>query len=77
MINTKQLESLLRREENWFHSVSQSVPFTSLIALRMIRHAIWYLRSRNRSADDLQAANLLLHCLVEIKKSSITIARTA
>jgi 5-methylcytosine-specific restriction endonuclease McrBC regulatory subunit McrC len=71
MMNTKELESILRWEENWFHEVSQHASPTRLVALRLVRHAIWYLRSRNRSADDLQAANLLLRCLVEMKKSSL------
>lgn len=70
-MNTQELESLLRWEENWFHEVSQSAPPTRLIALRMMRHAIWYLRSRHRSSDDVQAANLLLRCLVEMKADAV------
>ena len=69
-MNTAELERILRWEENWFHEATQT-PITRLIALRMIRHSIWYLRSRHRSPDDLYAAELLLRCLVEIKKSSI------
>ena len=70
-MNTQELESLLRWEENWFHEVSQNAPPTRLIALRMIRHAIWYLRSHRRSSDDVQAANVLLRCLVNMKQDSI------
>ncbi len=70
-MNTKELESLLRWEENWFHEVSQVFPPTRLVALRMVRHSIWYLRSRHRSSDDVQAAILLLHCLVAMKQDSI------
>ena len=76
-MNTKELESLLRWEENWFHEVSQQSSPTRLIALRMVRHAIWYLRSRRRSSDDVQATNMLLRCLVKIRKDSITAMRAA
>ena len=70
-MNTQELESLLRHEENWFHEVSQNAPPTRLIALRMIRHAIWYLRSYRRSSDDVQAANILTRCLMNVKQDSI------
>lgn len=70
-LNTRELESMLRWEENWFHEVSQTAPPTRLIALRMIRHAIWYLRSRNRSSDDVQAANMLLRCLTLVKADMV------
>jgi hypothetical protein len=70
-MNTQELESLLRWEENWLHEVSQISPPTRLVALRLVRHAIWYLRSRHRSSDDVQAANVLLRCLTEMKADSI------
>ncbi|HZW05361.1 MAG TPA: hypothetical protein VFF58_00505 [Candidatus Nitrosotalea sp.] len=70
-MDTKELEGILRWEENWFHEVSQTAPPTRLVALRLVRHAIWYLRSRHRSSDDVQAANVLLHCLAKMKVDSI------
>ena len=71
MIDTKELESILRWEENWFAEVSANSPPTRYVALRLVRHAIWYLRSRRSSADDVEAANLLLRCLVAMKKDSV------
>ena len=54
MMETEELERLLRWEENWFASVQAASP-TRLIALRLMRHAIWYLRSRRRSANSTAA----------------------
>ena len=70
MMETEELERLLRWEENWFASVQAASP-TRLVALRLMRHAIWYLRSRRRSADDAEAANVLLRCLVKLRQDSI------
>jgi hypothetical protein len=68
----KELEDVLRWEENWFHEVTQVAPPTRLIALRMVRHAIWYLRAQRRSMDDVQAANLLMRRAVEIQNDSLS-----
>jgi hypothetical protein len=70
-MNTQELENILRWEENWFHEVNQTVPLTRLTALRLVRHAIWYLRSRHRDPQDIQAANVLLRCLAEMRTDSI------
>ena len=41
------------------------------IGRRLLRHAVWYLRSRRRDTNDFQAARLLLVCLRKSLKETL------
>lgn len=77
-ISDDEIRAVLIWEENWFRRASMGElvrregreTFVSevsrFIAKRIVRHAVWYLRSRHRDKNDLKAAWVLLKCLREI-----------
>lgn len=81
MMEDDEIESVLIWESNWFRRASCSMGelarreereattagVSRLIAMRMLRHAVWYLRARDRDSEDRIAAKLLLRCLRKMK----------
>ena len=77
MISQAEIRDVLIWERNWFRRVNKltvhptkegredftGVESSRMIARRLIRHAVWYLRARGRDTNDFQAARLLLVCL--------------
>ena len=80
MISNSEIRRVLTWERHWFRRVNQQtahlakerredstgVESSRMIARRLIRHAVWYLRARGRDTNDFQAARLLLVCLRKI-----------
>ena len=66
------VKSVMAWEREWFRKVTSFPPEspTRAIALRILRHSIWYLRSRYRDEGDRDGRRLLLKCLNDVKRSS-------
>ncbi len=65
------VKSVMAWEREWFRKVSSFPPESSTrsTALRILRHAIWYLRSRHRDDGDSGGCELLLRCLSKAERS--------
>ena len=75
MISDSEIRRVLDWERNWFRRASTgelarreereatTAGVSRLIAQRILRHAVWYLRARDRDSEDRQAAKVLLRCL--------------
>lgn len=85
MISASEIRRALNWERDWFRRVnkltvhpaeegregSTGVESSRMIARRLIRHAVWYLRARKRDSNDLQAARVLLVCLRKSLKETL------
>lgn len=76
MITDHEIAEVMKWERDWFRRASmgelarrEGLETTTagvsslLIARRIIRHAVWYLRARDRDSEDRIAAKVLLRCL--------------
>jgi len=78
LISDSDIRGVLAWERNWFRRVKQTAlgevgredgrgaVLPKLIARRLLRHAVWYLRARGRDTNDFQAAWVLLVCLRKV-----------
>lgn len=82
MITDAEIRSALVWEDSWFRRVNAlaaspgekvreatTAGASRTQALRMLRHAIWYLRARRRDENDWPASNLILECLQKMREA--------
>lgn len=78
-MNDSEIARVLVWERNWFRRASlgelvrreereiTTAGVSRLIAIRIVRHAVWYLRARDRDREDRIAAKFLLGRLRTVK----------
>jgi hypothetical protein len=79
VISDSEISRVLIWERNWFRRASMgelarrerreatTAGVSRLIARRLLRHAVWYLRARDRDKEDRIAARVLLQSLRRVQ----------
>jgi hypothetical protein len=62
-----EIARVLAWERSWFRRAFRS---ETDVAVRILRHAVWYLRARHRDKGDSGGCTLLLECLRKVRSSS-------
>jgi hypothetical protein len=79
VISDSEIQRVLIWERNWFRRTSMdelvrrerreatTAGVSRFVARRLLRHAVWYLRARDRDKEDRIAAKVLLQSLRKVQ----------